>query len=1181
MSKDNTWTPAQNQAINSLGGTILVSAAAGSGKTTVLVERIIKRLTDPVSPSPVERLLVVTFTKAAAAEMKNRLSNALSKKIKEDPKNAFLKRQKMYLSEAQISTMDSFCQKLVKDNSDLLGISPDFTLMSDSDHQILLGDTADEILEDIYENPDEADLTLLEHFTDGKNDRLLRDILIKIYNISMSDSNPGQWIEKAFEPFFTDCPIEKSVWGEYTLALLRDYICYTISKIDRILLDAVGSGRLEMELTNDLTPVEFLLKEILDCIDSGATWNTVREKLSLLSLSRFATFKADEKDDLFFELKAARRDSLKGDFAKLNSFMVCTSEDHSDDLNYLRPVMSALKKRVIQFTERLSEIKAENNAYYFSDVLHFSLRLLYETNQNGEMKKTGLAKELAGEFDEILIDEFQDTNEAQVSLFNAISKDGSNEFIVGDVKQSIYAFRLASPEIFVSLLDSHNTFDGKNYPAKISLDSNFRSRKGVVDAVNYFFDYLMLPKLGKLDYKKTERLVYGAKGYEEHEESDASVHVLPSENSASNNLENESRYIGNLIKKMIDEKMTVGKEENKRPVKYSDICIILRTVKDKANVMAGILSEMGIPVHYKKEGGFFDNSEIMTVISMLRVIDNPIQDIPLLAVLLSPMTAFTEDDIARIRAENRTCSIYSALKMSEETDGKVKSFLEMLEHFRTLSVTLSVPDLIRRIYEVTSFDCVVSAMNGGDKRALNLQKLTSYAENYSSSGNFGLSGFIRYIDKLQKNSNDLEGAETVSENDNVVRIMTIHKSKGLEFPVVILANLSSKFRKETTEKLLVNKTLGAGALRFVPEENREIKTQVFSSVIAKGEDEATSENLRLLYVAMTRAKEKLIMVGSLYNPEQKIKKLFSENNVDDENIHVAIQNLNSFFSWILLSLIHHPSLSGYDFIKHLPGRTEIPTESKIAFHIAEESEYETVKIEETKQEYSTDKTLIETIDKKVSYVYPYDSLAGLEIKYTASSMDKSYLNEFFASENPSFLSKGLITPAKRGTLIHKFMEVCDFINASKNLNSEIKRAVESGVFTEEEASIIDKSKITAFFGSDMFRRITCADKYLREIEFTMSVPLNEIYSDENIPESEYAVVQGVIDGMILNGKNAEIVDYKTDRVKSAEELCKRYKAQMLMYKKAAEECFGAENVNVTLYSFELSQEISVNFEKNT
>lgn len=1175
MSDSKKWTDEQKLAINSLDGTILVSAAAGSGKTSVLVERIIKRITGAENPSSVDRLLVVTFTKAAAAEMKNRLSDRITSLLEKDPSNVFLKRQKLYLPEAQICTMDSFCARLVKENFEQLSISPDFTMLSDSENKIVLSETADEILNEMYENGSEEDALLLEFFTNQRNDDTLKSLFIKMYDLAMADSEPQKWIDSAFLPYFEDAILEESECGKYVLLNLREKASFILEKIDKLFLDSHGSGKLEAAVNADLAVPEAALKSITDKIDGKDNWNDIRDTLNSISFKTFQRFSAEEKDLLYCQIKA-RRDLIKKDIESLKTVLVCTAEDYYDDIKYLRPVMSALKKRVKQFSERTAQVKAERNSYYFTDILHFALDLLYEKNESGERVRTSLAKELAGEFDEILIDEFQDTNEAQVSLFNAVSKDGGNQFIVGDVKQSIYAFRQACPEIFVSLLDKMPIFDGENYPAKIYLDSNFRSRKGVVDAVNFFFDFLMIPKLGGLDYKETERLRFSAVGFDENASADTQLHIVEADDARSSNLVKESQYIGSLIKKMTGEKMTVGRGDGKRPVRFGDICILLRTVKDKANVMAGELTNMGIPVHYKKEGGFFDNAEIMTVISMLRAVDNPLSDIPLLSVLFSPLTAFTEDDVAELRAEYPHMSLYSALKASEEKSEKAKAVLEMLSLFRTLSVTLCVADLIRRIYEITAFDCVVSAMDGGEKRVLNLQKLVVYAENYSAGGSFGLSGFLRYIDRLQKNGYDLEGAETVSENDNAVKIMTYHKSKGLQFPVVILADMSARFRSESKEKLPVSKTLGAGALRFVPEENREIKTQIHSAVINKNEDENTAENLRLLYVAMTRAEEKLILVGSVFNPEKKIENLFYENSVSEGNIHTAIKNFGSFFDLILFSMINHPSFSALPFVKNLYGRTQANTDSKIEVHFCEDFE-NTSENEVSEAVFLPDAQITERIKEKVSFVYPFDSLSGIDVKYTASSMDKEKMQEYFASENPSFLSEGKITPAKRGTLIHKFMEECDFKRACADVDGEIKRLIENGTFTREEANVIEKRKIQKFFESSMYSRILSAECFLREKEFTMSVPLNEIKKDIILAEGETAVVQGVIDGFIINGGTGEIIDYKTDRVKSAEELCERYKAQMQIYKRAAEECFGAKNVKVTLYSFELSQEISVNF----
>lgn len=1168
------WTPAQQMAIDSRQGTVLVSAAAGSGKTAVLVQRVIERLTDKINPTPVENLLVVTFTKAAAAEMRERISQRLSELIEKNPADSFLKRQRMFLPNASICTMDSFCSRLVKENFQNLDILPDFTMLSDNEHEMLKNDVIGQLLDEIYNEKSEEYSALLELFTNGRNDENLVKSILSIYDFSMAAPYPEKWVNEHFNFYLENTPIEESIWGKYALSKLHEMLSYMKIKVDKILLDA-GDGELGTFINSEMLPLAEQISQALSLIENNGKWDDIKNIVdSFALLPRFKSFKADEKDALYYDIKD-RRDSLKdksGDFAAARKIMSCYAEDFYSDTQYLRPIMSAFKNCVMTFSERLLNAKKEKNSYYFSDILHMTLSLLVTEDENGVMQRSDLAVELSESFDEILIDEFQDTNEAQNFLFDAISKNSENKFMVGDVKQSIYRFRQANPEIFISFKDRFEDFTGENYPSKISLDRNFRSRKGVVEGINFFFDNLMTRELGDVDYKNGEQLVFAA-DYSETDNADTEVHIVNAPDALSSNLANEARYIGKLIKDTVASGMLVGRKGEERPVKYSDICILMRAVKTQAPVVARELSLMGIPVHYKKNGGFFDNAEIVTMLSLLRVIDNPVQDVPLMSAMLSPMFPFTEDDLARMRVEDRSGSIYTLLKNNYETDEKARYFLDTINILRTLSVTLSVSGLIRRIFEITSYDSVVGAMADGEKRALNLRMLISYADTYEQNGHYGLSGFIRYVDKLRENDFDLEDANLISESDNVVRIMTIHKSKGLEFPVVFVANCSGRFVKDNTDKALVDKDMGIATLRYDSHLHKEYETQHFTSLKMKNEAEEMSEAMRVLYVAMTRAKEKLYLVGSVHNPDESIKKLYSSKYNGQDGNAVPLSRCANAMQWIILSMLSHPSMQDYVKENGLLGCRAVPNDSKIKMVFGEVPEEEIPEeiITET-AEY--DKDLLTEIENKVNFIYPFASLSGTSIKYTASNMDAETKNQYLATESPAFMGEGELTPAQRGTLSHKFMEKCDFAAAAADASAELDRLKAEKVFSEAEVQAINLNKIAEFFKSDVYKRLCNAENFLREQEFTMSLPVSEINPD--LPETdEKAVVQGVMDGLIINGTMGEIIDYKTDKVKTEEELCDKYRQQMRVYKKAAEECFGLESVTVTLYSFSLSKEISV------
>lgn len=1045
------WTDSQKQAIESRNGTVLVSAAAGSGKTAVLVERVIERITDVKNPVDIEKMLVVTFTKAAASEMKERISKRLSEMIADEPTNAYLKRQKMYLPNAQISTMDSFCSKLVKENFEKADISPDFTMMSDIEHDILKREVVNEVLEGIYNLPESETKEFLDLFTNGRNDENLINSIFALYDFAMASQNPLIWIEDAFLDYFENLPVHGTKWGKFSLNRLAEVLKAVKVKANDIIDDAPQNSNLLGAVTNDLTPIIGSVDLILETIyNHPEKWDEIKSMTSLLKFSTFPRVPKEEKDCYYEELKG-RRDSIKKYLALADSILVCNEKEYKEDIEYLRPIMAILKDSVIKFMELLNERKNENNSYYFSDILHFALKILVNFNADGTYEKTALAKEMSDNFAEILIDEFQDTNEAQDTLFSVISNNNENKFMVGDVKQSIYRFRQAMPEIFMGYKDGFEPFKGDNYPATISLDRNFRSRKGVVEGINFFFDFLMTRSTCGIDYKNGESLHFGA-SYEPSDKADVFVRLVETDKVRGSDLVAEARHIGNEIKKLITSGTLVGKNGNERPIRYSDICILMRAVKDKAPVIARELTEMGIPAHFNKQGGFFESREIVTLLSMLNIIDNPVQEVPLVSVMLSPLFPFTEDDLARYRCEQRKGSFYSALKDQYEKDSKVRDFFDLLSVLRTLSVTMDIGSLIRRVLEITSYDSIVGAMDNGEKRVLNIELLIDYAENYEASCGSGLSGFLRFLDKIRKNNKDLEGANEISENDDVVRIMSIHKSKGLEFPVVFVANCSSSLNANEYSKVKINRNLGVGTSRYIPELHKDFTTLPFNSIKLYDSMEESAELIRVLYVAMTRAEEKLYLVGSMNNCEKKITELYQKCYVNFTDPAIPLSMCGSFMNWILLSMMYHPSMKSGLMLNCCKN----PNSPPIEFEIVEYPDEIYCAVEE-KIEYDFDEKLLNEISERLSFKYPFADISSIPIKYAASSMNREENLKYLATENPAFSGSGELTPAQRGTLTHRFMEICDLVRIKTDLVGEIEKAVENNIFTKKEADALNIS----------------------------------------------------------------------------------------------------------------------------
>lgn len=1162
------WTEAQKQAIEARNGTVLVSAAAGSGKTAVLVERVIERITDAENPVDIEKLLIVTFTKAAAAEMKERISKRLYEMICEQPKNQYLKRQKMYLPNAQISTMDSFCGKLVKENFEKADVAPDYTMLSDIEHDMLKREVINEVLEELYSLPKAETEDFLRLFTNGRNDENLISSILTLYDFAMASQNPLNWIENAFLDYFEDLPIHETKWGKFSLNRLAEILDYVKIKATDIIEDAPENSNLLGAVTNDLNPIITSVDYILELIkNSPEKWDEIRFLVQSLKFSTFPRVPKEEKDCYYEEIKG-RRDGIKKYLSAIENLLVSTEAEFQEDIAYLRPVMAILKKCVTRFFELLSERKKENNTYYFSDILHLALKALVEFKNDGTYEKTQLATELSENFAEILIDEFQDTNEAQDTLFAVISNNNQNKFMVGDVKQSIYRFRQAMPEIFMGYKENFEEFSGNNYPATINLDKNFRSKENVLQGINFFFDFLMTKKFCGIDYKNGEQLSFGG-NYNCESSADVFVHVVETDKSRGVDLVAEARHIGNVINQLVSSGTLVGKKGEERTIKYSDICILMRAVKEQAPIISRELMNMGIPAHFQKQGGFFESSEIVTMFSMLQVIDNPVQDVPLVSVMLSPLFPFTEDDLAKYRCEQRKGSFYSVVKNQYDKDEKVKEFLDLLSVLRTLSVTMDVGSLIRRVLEITSYNSIVGAMDNGEKRVLNLELLINYAENYEANGGSGLSGFIHYLEKIRKNNKDLEGANEISENDDVVRIMSIHKSKGLEFPVVFLANCSASGGGLDFNKVKINRKLGVGTARYFPELHKDFTTLPVNAIKLYEAQEETAEQIRVLYVAMTRAEEKLYIVGSLHNCEKKITELYYNFYSNFTEPAVPISLCSSFMQWILLTMMQHPSMN----FNNLLNCSKRPDSPNIEFEIFENSESE-IFVSEECEEFESDEQIVKEVTNKLSYQYPFSSFSDILAKYAASSMNEEANLKYLATENPTFSGAGELTPAQRGTINHKFMEACDFTRAYEDLTAEINRLVENNIFTSKEVEALKINSIKAFFSSELYNRIQNAENFLREQEFTMNISVNEINPD--LPEfDEKVVVQGVIDALLINGDCGEIIDYKTDRVENEDELIERYRSQMSVYKKAAEECFGLENVKVTLYSFSLSKEISL------
>lgn len=1177
------WTTDQRHAIECRKGSVLVSAAAGSGKTAVLVERVIRRLTDKDNPCSAENLLIVTFTRAATAQMREKIGAAILKRLSEDPTDRHLRRQYMLLPFAKICTIDSFCNDLVRENFHALGISPDYSLLDNETAVIMKNDVCEAMLEREYEEDLDGRFSeLSDMMSSGSSDEDFAKLIIKMYDISTAYPFPDLWLDSLIGEY-SQPDINKSRWG----GIIKKYVCdmldYCVSssrdmmtamESDPIVADAYGAA-----VQSDIN----MYAELREKINSD--WDEALEAfktVKYMSLGRVPKGYESETKNVVTTARKKLKDLLK----KVPGIMCVSSEEHADDMRLLRDPVTKLIELVKQFGREYSAEKDKMNSADFSDILHRALNLLAVSDGSGGYIKTDLARELSSHYVEILVDEYQDINEAQDMIFRAISADENNLFTVGDVKQSIYRFRQAMPEIFLRRRSTTHSFESGKYPLGITLGSNFRSRVGVTSCVNYIFRQLMSTEAGELEYDDSEALNAAAK-YPERDTPDCELHVVTDKGNRADTLEAQARYVARYIDRTVREgKTLVTKGGALHPASYGDFCILLRTAKNVSSVYANALSERGIPVFSPETGGFFEAAEISFILSLLRVLDNPVQDIPLAAVMLSPLFGFSAGELADIRASAKerleageTEPLYRSVAVSaDEGDEKAAAFLKKIESLRRLSLTLSAGELVRRVCEETGFDAIVGAMPDGERRRLNVGLLCDYAEKYEAAGNLGLSGFIRFIDKVARTSGDLATAARPSENADIVRIMTVHQSKGLEFPICILADMQHAFNeRDNTESVLISSSAGLGMKRRTEDGISVYDTASRRAAVITSERMGRSEEMRVLYVALTRAKENLVMVTSVPNPEKGLAKVAVECGIGERANPFAVLRMNNFSDLVLTALMRHPAadelrkLSGVDVPIFLSEKDRF----KLKVVVSDSESFMTESANE--QKIAAKPVFFNEVQARLDYSDPRSVLSSVPAKRAASDGSERGINrEYFASSRPAFMSSGGLTPAQRGTATHKFMQFSNYAAARADIESELARLVDGGFLSEDEGKAVNIGAAKRFFMSPLAERIFASDNVMREKKFAALFPAKFFYPElTGEAAEEKIVVQGIADCVFVEDGELVIVDYKTDTGVDAEALLDRYSAQLEIYREALSQALGMPVKETLLYSFFMNSTVKV------
>lgn len=1175
---EQNWTPSQQDAITARGGSVLVTAAAGSGKTAVLVERAIRILCDDENPVDADRILLLTFSNAAAAEMRQRISARLSRLIRENPSDYRLRRQQALLSCARISTIHSFCLDLIRQNFQNLPVSPDFSLADEAELAIMKADCAREVIGEFYEMPEKsAFLELVELLFVGRDDKKLVDVMLKIYDFCRSHPFYLNWLDDKLALYGPDAETSRSDWGQAIMSWAEQALAFCAGQTDLSLAAIAQDDAIEKAYGPALRSDKIGIAECARAV-AGGDWDGAVRALESFAFEKLGPLRGVDTRKALVQESRKQVKELIGDLKA--KYFSATEREFGEDLADLRPKIAVLFGMVRAFDQKFSEQKAAKRRLDFSDLEHLALLLLVRKTERG-YERTAQAADIAERFEHVLVDEYQDTNEAQDLIFTCVSRGQQNLFMVGDVKQSIYRFRQAMPEIFMEKKQKFFPYGGGVFPAKIVLGANFRSREQVTGAVNDLFGLLMSSELGEIDYDREERLVCGA---EYPAGSGLEPELLILADCGDDPVRSEAEAIAEKIRGMIAEGFPITENGAARPARPRDFCVLLRSTKNRAEHYAKALMSVGLPVAADTSGGFLSQREVAAMVGFLCALDNPLLDIELVSAMLSPFFDFTEDDVAGIRVRLRDAPLYSALCLAAEDDEKAAGFLRMFRELRSLAAILPASSLITVIYEKTGAAELARAMPMGGQREAALRQLVEYAAEYHRLGYKKLGGFVGFLNRLRERGGDLAAAGGgPGDGADAVRIMSVHRSKGLEFPVVILADAARRFnRADMREPALLHSRLGFACVRRDRENLKQFTTVPMQAVRLECEREALSEELRILYVALTRAKEKLIMSAAFRGDARKKLAGLVCGLESGKLPPFVVRQAQSFADWILMAVLH---LDGASALRELGGIEDLETvPSGSRWQIMMEKPGEESEPAEAGRVFThtADPALLEELRRRRDFVYPFLAHTSVPAKLAVSAAAKSGDGAGFRFRaRPRFLTEhaGLpLSPAEQGSALHRFMQFADYAAARIDIENEIARMERREYLTAAEAASLDRRRLAGFFSSALAGRIFASGDVRRELKFMAECgreALGELFPD--LPEGAAIALQGVADCVFFENGEAVIVDYKTDRAASPGELAEKYAGQLRLYRAILEQNLGVPVRECLIYSFAFSREIQIGF----
>lgn len=1237
-----SFTPEQEKVIKLHNRNILVSAAAGSGKTAVLVERIVRMICDEKNPVDIDRLLVVTFTNAAAAEMRERISLAIAKRLEENPESAHLQKQATLVHNAQITTIDSFCLFIIRNNFNDIGLDPAFRVADEGELKLLKQDVLSEILEEHFGEKDEAKradfIHCVECYAPNGKEKTLEEHILNLYNFAMSFPWPEEWLMERMADYNVASKeaMQSLPWMQFATSHIRELA-------EDIVGDYVQAIRLAEEPDGPYMYGELLdkEKEALEAALRKEGFGALGTALSGLAFDRLPAKKDDSVNPEKRELAKTFRNQAKERIGALVKKYYKTPLDLAvEQGQYSERALRTLLSLCLDFKARLDEKKREKNVLDFSDMEHFALNILLEKDENG-VHATKTALEYRKYFAEVLIDEYQDSNLVQEYLLRAVSgeEDGNyNRFMVGDVKQSIYKFRLARPELF---MEKYHTYSlGDSDKQRIDLHKNFRSRKEVLDSVNYVFSQIMGEHLGGIAYDDAAALYPGAE-YPEVEHSPYKTELLlidkpKSEKgtgvsitvdntmnvSAMDAKELEAYGIATRIHQLIRDFQVTDKATGQlRPCRFGDIVVLLRTNSGWDEVFKEVFTGQGIPSHMTARTGYFSATEIQNVMQFLRVLDNPLQDIPLFGVMKGIFGGFTEEEIVKIRLINKKAKLYEALcsyagkelkgnaavseaqnadsqgEIEPEIVEKARIFLKKVELYRNRSVYLPVRKLLQEIFADFGYLNYVTALPAGEQRKANVEMLLEKAADFEKTSYYGLFHFIRYMEQMEKYDVDYGEANTLDENADVVRIMSIHKSKGLEFPVTFVAGLSKRFNMQDTAKpLIVDVDMGIGTDYIDPVRRVSNKTLRKNIIAEKIKLDNLAEELRVLYVAMTRAKEKLILTAAAEDIQKKWDSYAYVNNQTEwELSYGMLTQAGSYLDYVLPAVIRNNETIDVKVV--LPEELQGMELKELLEQGGREAKLFALKNADKYQ----DKKLAELIAERFAYRYPHENLKSLYTKTTVSELKMAALEEkeeqsahLFEEERivpyiPAFMREkepDKISGTTRGSAFHRVMELIDYsviLDGWDSLDSNGQKAriltslegfVKEGRLTEEYYKAVSVKKVMNFLSTDLARRMAVAEAaglLYKEQPFVYGIDASRL--NPEFPADEKVLIQGIVDVFLIEDDGIVLADYKTDVIDSGEALLERYQAQLDYYSEALEKMWHLPVKEQILYSFCLEREV--------